>query len=84
MTKDEVDKALNEMLTKRKEETLKLQVESDVNTDNYKLEDLLDRPRIASEPKYNLNIDSNENEDEYDYNTIKNLKFLVELLKIYL
>jgi hypothetical protein len=25
-----------------------------------------------------------ENEDEYDYNTIKNLKFLVELLKIYL
>lgn len=68
MTKDEVDKALNEMLTKRKEETLKLQVETDVNTDNYKLEDLLDRPRIASEPKYKLNIDSNENEDEYDDN----------------
>ena len=66
MSKDEVDKALNEMLTKRKEETLKLQAETDVNTDNYKLEDLLDRPRIASEPKYNLNIDSNE--DEYDDN----------------
>lgn len=25
-----------------------------------------------------------EDDDEYDYNTIKNLKFLVELLKIYL
>lgn len=25
-----------------------------------------------------------EEDDEYDYNTIKNLKFLVELLKIYL
>jgi hypothetical protein len=25
-----------------------------------------------------------EDEDEYDYNTIRNLKFLVELLKIYL
>ena len=25
-----------------------------------------------------------EDDDEYDYNTIRNLKFLVELLKIYL
>ena len=66
MTKDEVDKALNEMLTKRKEETLKQKVETDVNTDNYKLEELIDRPRIASEPKYNLNNEVNEY--EYDDN----------------
>ena len=65
MSKDEVDKALNEMLTKRKEETLKQQVETDINTENYSLEDLIDRPRIASEPKYNLNV-TDINEECYD------------------
>ena len=78
MTKDEVDKALNEMLTKRKEEeTLKQQQQQqqphqhivgdtdNINTENYSLEDLLDRPRIASEPKYNLNV-TDINDDCHD------------------
>ena len=39
---------------------------------------------LSDEAKTFIKSNLNEDDDEYDYNTIKNLKFLVELLKIYL
>ena len=63
-------------MEKKNHEVNKENVEEEIDINKFKIEDLLERPRIASVPKINLNLNSNElnnndfNLDEDDFDSL--------------
>ena len=53
-------------MIKRKKDTLKESVEKDIDLENFNVDDLVERPRIASVPKYNINNDNEVNSVDDD------------------
>ena len=70
LSQEEIDKTIEEIMLKRKKEVMKENAEKDIDLDNFNIDDIVDRPRIASVPKYNLNTenekDSMNEEEELD------------------
>ena len=72
LSKSEIQIKMNELMNDIKEEKKKKEAEIDIN--NYDLEDLVERPRIASVPKVNLDLFSHEKNNEKDKKSKKNKK----------
>lgn len=66
LSQEEIDKAIEEIMIKRKKDTLKESVEKDIDLENFNVDDLVERPRIASVPKYNINNDNEVNSVDDD------------------
>ena len=67
LSQEEIDKTIEEIMLKRKKEVMKENAEKDIDLDNFNIDDIVDRPRIASVPKYNLNTENEKdsmNDDE--------------------
>ena len=62
LSKNEIQIKMNEVMTEIDEERKKKENEIDIH--NYNLEDLIERPRIASVPKVNLDLFSHEKKDK--------------------
>ena len=62
LSKSEIQIKMNEVMTEINEERKKKENEIDIN--NYDLEDLIERPRLGSEPKVNLDLFSHEKKDK--------------------
>ena len=75
MSPQEIDIKIKEIMEKKKgENTIAENDEENVDTDNFDIDELIERPRVLSVPKINLNMNSNSEkkneddfEDEYDY-----------------
>ena len=90
LSQEEIDKAIEEIMIKRKKDTLKESVEKDIDLENFNVDDLVERPRIASVPKYNINNDNevnsvdDENEetgDTFDFDIMDYCKTLQMYIK---
>lgn len=90
LSQEEIDKAIEEIMIKRKKDTLKESVEKDIDIENFNVDDLVERPRIASVPKYNINNDNevnsvdDENEeagDTFDFDIMDYCKTLQMYIK---
>ena len=90
LSQEEIDKAIAEIMIKRKKDTLKESVEKDIDIENFNVDDLVERPRIASVPKYNINNDNevnsvdDENEeagDTFDFDIMDYCKTLQMYIK---
>lgn len=78
LSQEEIEKQIKEIMSKRKNEVEKQAAETNLESGNFDLNELLDRPRIASAPKLpnyifsksndNSLDDSNEDEDELEMN----------------
>ena len=62
LSKSEIQVKMNEVMTEINEERKKKENEIDIN--NYDLEDLIERPRVASVPKVNLDLFSHEKNEK--------------------
>jgi serine/threonine protein kinase len=73
LSRSEIQIKMNEVMNEINEERKKKEAEIDIN--NYDLEDLIERPRIASVPKVNLDLYSHEknNKDKKSKKTKKPL-----------
>ena len=64
---NEIEEKIKEIMEKKKSETSRQMAEQGVDIQNYNVEDLIDRPRVASVPKYTIKGDNDTNsEDEED------------------
>ncbi len=59
----EIDKKIKEIMDKRKNEINKENEEEDLDVNDYDINDLLERPRIASVPRQKLNYFTSTNEE---------------------
>ena len=70
LSQEEIDKTIEEIMLKRKKDVMKENAEKDIDLDNFNIDDIVDRPRIASVPKYNINKenekDSMNDEEELE------------------
>lgn len=83
---DKIDKELDTFIIKISDTFALLSDEAkDFIKSNLEEDDIIDFDRLLEYYQFIIKDRFySEEDDEYDYNTIKNLKFLVELLKIYL
>ena len=72
LSKSEIQMKMNEVMEEINEERKKKESEIDIN--NYDLEDLIERPRLGSVPKVNLDLFSHEKKDKEKEQKSKNLK----------
>ncbi|MCQ2817936.1 MAG: hypothetical protein MJ252_11785, partial [archaeon] len=86
-TPDEIEDKIKEIMEKKKAETAKQINEQGIDIYNYNMDTLIDRPRIASVPKYSMKSekDSDEDEDEeedpFDFDIMEYSKSLQVFLK---
>ncbi|MCQ2821520.1 MAG: hypothetical protein MJ252_30040, partial [archaeon] len=86
-TPDEIEDKIKEIMEKKKAETAKQNLENSIDVNNYNLENIIDRPRVASVPKYNIkneNESSDEDEEEpdpFDFDIMEYSKSLQVFLK---
>ena len=64
---DEIERRIKEIMEKKNNEVNKENVEDEIDINKFKLEELLERPRVASVPKINLNMNSSESNNN-DFN----------------
>ena len=64
LSPQEIAQKLDEIMSKRKNEINKEKAENAIDTSNYEIENLIDRPRIASVPKYNNKSTENDTNDD--------------------
>ena len=62
LSKSEIQIKMDEVMTEINEERKKKEREIDIN--NYDLEDLIERPRLSSVPKVNLDLFSHEKNEK--------------------
>ena len=75
LTKNEIQVKMHEIIDEINEE--KRKKESEINVNNYDLEDLVERPRVASVPKVNLDLYSHEKNNK-DKKSKKNKRKMEE------
>lgn len=63
---EEIEKQISEIMNKRKNDAIKETAEQGVDINNYVVDEIIDRPRIASVPKYSAKVGENDNGDEED------------------
>ncbi len=63
LSQNEIDKKIKEIMDKRKNEINKENEENEIDVNNFNINDLIERPRIASVPKYQLNYFSSKKDD---------------------
>ena len=65
MSPQEIDKKLKEIMNEKKG-AIQENDEENIDVDNFEIDELIERPRVSSVPKINLNLKSNEdkNDDE--------------------
>ena len=63
LSQNEIDKKIKEIMDKRKNEINKENEEEDLDVNDFEINDLLERPRIASVPKQTLNYFTSKSDD---------------------
>ena len=72
LSPQEIDEKMKEIMKKQNENTIQENAEENVDVDNFDIDELIERPRVSSIPKINLNLnrkedDNNDEEDNFDY-----------------
>ena len=88
LSPQEIEKQIKEIMDKKEEEINKKDEEEliseDDDTDDYDIDELIERPRILSIPKININVDDKEEKDDDEEDLInlgiKNPKYNVNLM----
>jgi len=88
LSPQEIEKQIKEIMDKKEEEINKKEEEElisdDDYTDDYDIDELVERPRILSIPKININVDDKEEKDDDEEDLInlgiKNPKYNVNLM----
>ncbi len=82
MTPQEIDKKIKEIMNEKKG-SIQENDEENIDVDNYDIDDLIERPRISSIPKVNLNIkkdeDNNDDEEEENFDYFENNQPLYDI-----
>ena len=88
LSPQEIEKQIKEIMDKKEEEINKKDEEEliseDDDTDDYDIDELIERPRILSIPKININVDDKEEKDDDEEDLInlgiKNPKYNINLM----
>ena len=72
LSPQEIDEKMKEIMKKQNDNTIQENAEENVDVDNFDIDELIERPRVSSIPKINLNLnkkddDNNDEEDNFDY-----------------
>ena len=81
MSPQEIDKKLKEIM-KEKNASIQEKDEENIDVDNFDIDELIERPRVSSVPKVNLNTrrdDENDDEEEENFDYYGNNKPLYEI-----
>ena len=81
MSETDINKAIDELMEKKKIEMNEENAEKEIDIDNYDITDLIERPRVLSEPKHKIS-DSDDNKpiinlSDYSINYFKTIKKIV-------
>ena len=82
MSPQEIDKKIKEIMNEKKV-SIQENDEENIDVDNFDIDDLIERPRISSIPKVNLNIkkdeDNNDEEEEENFDYFENNQPLYDI-----
>ena len=72
LSPQEIDEKMKEIMKKQNDNTIQENAEENVDVDNFDIDELIERPRVSSIPKINLNLnrkddDNNNEDDNFDY-----------------
>ena len=82
MSPQEIDKKLKEIMNEKKGGVIKENDEENIDVDNFDIDELIERPRVSSIPKVNLNLkkdDDNEDEEEDNLDYFENNQPLYDI-----
>ena len=84
MSPQEIDKKLKEIMSGKKDNTIQENLEENIDVDNFDIDELLERPRVSSIPKINLNLnkkddDNNDNDEDDNFDYFENNKPLYDI-----
>ena len=66
MSPQEIEKKMNEIM-KQKKGAIQEKEEENIDVDNFDIDELIERPRVSSVPKININMNNPKEEENYNF-----------------